>query len=396
MSFSRRVGAMRRPWLMVAVLVSAIALMLGMTTALSSNKAHAEGSRDTLRPGCTWDAAAYWVQKCTVHSNAMNKDIPVQIQAANGNGNAGLYILGGFAGPTNSSGWIDWAHAQNVFVDDNITKVFPLGGKASFYTDWEKPSTSADGTQTYKWDTFLSSELPAYLQANFGVSPTNNAVAGMSMGGTGAMNLAAHHPNQFRQVSSFSGYLATSNPIMRMGIAGAMLGNGGYRIDQMWTGDRIRQNDPTKNAAAYRNTDVYISAATGWWNPQDDFFANPVYSVSVMGMEAVSRVTTTQFEGALRAQGINPTIDYPLAGVHNWTNWRKELIKVRPRILQATQSAAGQGVPEGDEPLTGDPGSRSATVPGVRGEDVSPAAQNDAAATGGDVQRAVDNSHQGQ
>ena len=50
----------------------------------------------------------------------------------------------------------------------------------------------------------------------------------------------------------------------------------------------------------------------------------------------------------------------------------------------------------GDEPLTGDPGSRSATVPGVRGEDVSPAAQNDAAATGGDVQRAVDNSHQGQ
>ena len=88
MSISRRVGAMRRPWLMVAVLVSAIALMLGMTTALSSNKAHAEGSRDTLRPGCTWDAAAYWVQKCTVHSDAMNKDIPVQIQAANGNGNA--------------------------------------------------------------------------------------------------------------------------------------------------------------------------------------------------------------------------------------------------------------------------------------------------------------------
>ena len=35
MSISRRVGAMRRPWLMVAVLVSAIALMLGMTNALS-------------------------------------------------------------------------------------------------------------------------------------------------------------------------------------------------------------------------------------------------------------------------------------------------------------------------------------------------------------------------
>ena len=390
-SFWRRVEAVRRPWLMAAVVVSVVALMLGMSTALSSHKAHAGGSRDTLRPGCTWDAAAYWVQKCTVHSDAMNKDIPVQVQAANGNGNAGLYILGGFAGPTNSSGWIDWAHAQNIFVDDNITKVFPLGGKASFFTDWDKPSTSDDGTQIYKWETFLSSELPAYLQSNFGVSPTNNAIAGMSMGGTGAMNLAAHHPNQFRQVSSFSGYLSTSTPFMRMNIASAMLQNGGYKLNEMWTGDRIRQNDPIKNPAAYRHTDVFISAGTGLWDPKDNFFANPVYSIGVMGMEVMSRMTTRHFERVLRKHGANPTVDYPMLGVHNWTNWRDALIKARPHILQATQSAAGRGVPGGDRPLTGDPGSRSATVPSIRSNDVSPAAENDADATGGDVGRAVDN-----
>ena len=55
----------------------------------------------------------------------------------------------------------------------------PVGGMSSFYTNWEQPAVGNGQTQTYKWETFLTSELPAYLSANKGISPSGNAVVGL-------------------------------------------------------------------------------------------------------------------------------------------------------------------------------------------------------------------------
>ena len=61
----------------------------------------------------------------------------------------------------------------------------PVGGQSSFYSDWYKPACGKAGCQTYKWETFLTQELPAYLQANNGVKPTGSAAVGLSMAGFG-------------------------------------------------------------------------------------------------------------------------------------------------------------------------------------------------------------------
>ena len=46
----------------------------------------------------------------------------------------------------------------------------PVGGQSSFYSDWYKPACGKAGClPTYKWETFLTQELPAYLAANKGV-----------------------------------------------------------------------------------------------------------------------------------------------------------------------------------------------------------------------------------
>ena len=42
------------------------------------------------------------------------------------------------------------------------------------------------GLPTYKWETFLTQELPAYLAANKGVNPNRNAAVGLSMAGSPA------------------------------------------------------------------------------------------------------------------------------------------------------------------------------------------------------------------
>ena len=73
----------------------------------------------------------------------------------------------------------------------------PVGGMSSFYTNWQSPAVGNGQTYNYQWETFLTSELPAYLSANKGISPTGNAVVGLSMSGNSALILAAYHPNQF-------------------------------------------------------------------------------------------------------------------------------------------------------------------------------------------------------
>src|SRR3546814_2109727 len=90
----------------------------------------------------------------------------------------------------------------------------PVGGESSFYSDWYAPSNFNGQQITYKWETFLTEELPNFL-ANYGVSPTNNAVLGLSMGGSAALTLAAYHRDQFKFAGSLSGYLNISAPGMR-------------------------------------------------------------------------------------------------------------------------------------------------------------------------------------
>src|SRR5690625_7666900 len=89
----------------------------------------------------------------------------------------------------------------------------PIGGAASFYADWDGPAKyDLTDPVSYQWETFLTNELKGYLQRQFGVSPTNNSIAGLSMGVTAAITLAWKHRDQFRQSLSYSGYLETTAP----------------------------------------------------------------------------------------------------------------------------------------------------------------------------------------
>lgn len=67
----------------------------------------------------------------------------------------------------------------------------PVGGQSSFYSDWYRPATGTNGTRTYKWETFLTRELPEWLVTNKGQDPRGNAVVGLSMSGGAALTLAA-------------------------------------------------------------------------------------------------------------------------------------------------------------------------------------------------------------
>ena len=73
----------------------------------------------------------------------------------------------------------------------------PVGGQSSFYTDWYQPSQGNGQDYTYKWETFLTQELPAWLEANQGVSQNGNAVVGISMAGSTALTYSIYYPQKF-------------------------------------------------------------------------------------------------------------------------------------------------------------------------------------------------------
>ena len=314
-------------------------ITMAASTVLAAPQAHA-ANRDWLRPDatgtCEWDPVAYWVQRCDVWSESMGRNIQMQIQPAGRGGNAGLYLLDGLRATEYTNAWLHDVNAASMFVDNNITLVMPIGGQSSFYADWQAPATyDTRNPVVYKWETFLTSELPVYLEQNFGVVRNNNSIAGLSMGGTAAMNLAAKHPDQFRQVLSFPGYLATTIPGGQTGIRLAMLDAGGYNVNAMhgslFSPERFA-NDPLVNMDGLRNSDVYVSAGSAVPGPGDAGY-RPQDVAAGVTLEAYSNFTTHIWAAKARLTGVNFTEVYTPTGIHNWVQFGSQLEATKPRIL---------------------------------------------------------------
>ena len=264
--------------------------------------------------------------------------IKVQVQWASRGGNAALYLLDGLRARDDRNAWSFETNALDQFRNDNVTLVMPVGGQSSFYADWYAPSNTNGQKSTYKWETFLTKELPAFL-SNYGVSPNNNAVAGLSMGGSAALSLAAHHRDQFKFAGSYSGYLNMSAPGMREAIRVAMLDAGRFNVDSMaapWSPQWLRM-DPFVNAPELKGLPMYISAASGLPGPHDR--PNGVIGVyntaNAMALEALALVNTRAFQVRLASLGVAARFEFPAVGTHSWAYWQDELANSRGQILDA-------------------------------------------------------------
>ena len=116
-----------------------------------------------------------------VPSPSMGRDIKIQFQK--GTGSHAVYLLDGLRAQDDYNGWDINTQAFEWFLDTPLSIVMPVGGQSSFYTDWYQPACGKSGCQTYKWETFLTGELPQWLAANRDVSTSGNASVGLSMSG---------------------------------------------------------------------------------------------------------------------------------------------------------------------------------------------------------------------
>ncbi|WP_063824667.1 alpha/beta hydrolase [Nocardia pseudovaccinii] len=259
--------------------------------------------------------------------------VKVQVQWAARGGNAALYVLDGLRAPADHSQWVSDTDALRQFAGDNVTLVFPVGGRSSFYTDWYRPSSTNGQQTTYKWETFLTEELPAYL-ARFGVSPTNNAIVGASMGGNAALTLAGHHRDQFKFAGSFSGFVHPTFPLWNEAMRAAMWDEGNFNVDDMWgpAGDPAwSRNDATNQADLLRGLPVYVSTGNGQPGPLDLPYGLG-NTVNAMALEAMTLTSAQMLRDRMSELGIPARFDI-INGTHTWPYWQQALAAARPMIL---------------------------------------------------------------
>ena len=112
------------------------------------------------------------VEYLQVPSPSMGRDIKVQFQ---GGGPHAVYLLDGLRAQDDYNGWDINTPAFEEFYQSGVSVIMPVGGQSSFYTNWYQPSQGNGQNYTYKWETFLTQEMPTWLQANKQVSPFGNA-----------------------------------------------------------------------------------------------------------------------------------------------------------------------------------------------------------------------------
>ena len=145
------------------------------------------------------------VDTVSIYSNAMHKNIKAVVIKPDTYKKekdfAVVYLLHGAYGSYDN--WIKKVPALQTYADlYKILIVCPDGSVNSWYFD--SPLDSS-----YKFETHVSTEVPAYIDANYKTKKDRKyrAIAGLSMGGHGALFIAFRHSQTFGACGSMSGAL---------------------------------------------------------------------------------------------------------------------------------------------------------------------------------------------
>jgi diacylglycerol O-acyltransferase / trehalose O-mycolyltransferase len=229
---------------------------------------------------------------------------------------------------TRSTGLEDLADLDGVLV------VMPEAGQVGFYSDWYNGGHGGPP----RWESFHLSELRPLLERGWRAGD-RRAVAGVSMGGLGAIAYAARHPGMFRAAAAYSGILDVrlqDGPIPGPRLVQNLLRAYGEDPGALW-GDPGRQADvwaahnPYDLAARLRGVGVFVSVGNGQPGPLD----GPAPSQQARQIEQALQPQVLAFAGRLRQLAIPVQLDAYGPGTHDWPYWQRALRRSLPLLLHA-------------------------------------------------------------
>jgi S-formylglutathione hydrolase FrmB len=251
-----------------------------------------------------------------------------------------LYLLDGCCNSYNT--WIDQENVDALTANLPLIVVMADSGEAGFFTDWY--NGGAGGPP--EWETYYIDQLLPWIDAHFRTTGARRgrALAGMSMGGFGAMSLAARHPDLFSAAASFSG-LVNLDDAGGWGLVDLLAPLDGGNADSVF-GDHVTEairevgSNPLDLAENLRGLTLVIRTGNGMpGGPLGYGSGIPGYDP----IEANVAQESLQFHTQLDALGLpNVYSDYG-PGNHSAPYWQRDLQQTLPELIQALTHPAARG-----------------------------------------------------
>ncbi len=220
-----------------------------------------------------------------------------------------LYLLhGGF---DDYRSWTRMGHAAALTAGLPLIVVMPDTGPLGGYVDWWHGEP---------WETFHITQLVPWVDRSYRTVARRGgrALAGLSMGGFGALGYAARHPDRFASAAGFSAAVDSLNPaIQALTPAGTY---GPFATQEV----RWRGNNPLDLAANLRG--VRLTLRTGNGENGGPFGGGD-------GVEYVVHKASAALHDRLGALGIPHVWDDYGPGGHLWPYWRRDLRRTLPWLM---------------------------------------------------------------
>ena len=237
-----------------------------------------------------------------------------------------LYLLHGAGG--NYTGWVQRHGVARLIGAMPVIAVMPDGAAVDAsgqrrnggYSDWFGVEAGMPGP-AFAWESYHIRELVPFIDARFPTraGAAGRAIAGISMGGGGAMKYAAAFPGTFGYAASFSGSLAhgreSDNPCVR----------GDPALQEVvW-----RDNSAIDLAGNLRGVRMFVRSGDGTAGPLDPPRPADPAQAAVwerrLRTEAGAHGAAQGFLGALDDAGIRAVDAELYPGSHFQPYWQREL-----------------------------------------------------------------------
>jgi diacylglycerol O-acyltransferase / trehalose O-mycolyltransferase len=219
-----------------------------------------------------------------------------------------LYLLHGR--DDDYRGWTAHGDASAITARFPLIVVMPDGGRDAPYTDSYrrgKPVRPA-------WETYHVDELIPWVQRRFRTiaAQRGRAIAGLSLGGFGALSYAGRHPGLFAAAASFSGAL-------EVGSAAHL---------------------PINLAPRLRSL-ALIELRTGDGEPGPLDASGVSAGCDACRLESFVHAMNVRLHDRLRRLGVRHVWDDYGPGTHEWPYWRRDLRETVPDVVRVLARPRG-------------------------------------------------------
>jgi S-formylglutathione hydrolase FrmB len=233
-----------------------------------------------------------------------------------------VWLMHGCCEPADYKSWTQFTDVEELTANVPAMIVMPTDGAAGMFSSWWNFGLSSKPD----WETFHVTEVRQIIERGYR-GGTKRAIAGISIGGFGAMHYAFRHPGMFSTAASYSGVLNTMGTGVPAIIKAILIREGFFNYLLLWgsellSPDRWRSHNPTDNLEKLRGTALYVSSGNGQAGPFDPGTSNEGGDFL---LEPNAQSATRSFVDRAQQLGVPVTANFYGPGTHSWPYWEREL-----------------------------------------------------------------------